>query len=71
MDFQISIDNFEGPMDLLLHLVKETKLDIYDIKMSEIIDKYLDYIHSLQNLNIDISSSFLVMAATLIHLKSK
>ncbi len=71
MDFQVNIENFEGPMDLLLHLVKETKLDIYDIKMSEIIDKYLDYIHSLQNLNIDISSSFLVMAATLIHLKSK
>ena len=71
MDFQISIKNFEGTMDLLLHLVKETKLDIYDIKMSEIIDKYLNYIHSLQNLNIDISSSFLVMAATLIHLKSK
>ena len=71
MDFQVIIDNFKGPMDLLLHLVKETKLDIYDIKMSEIIDKYLFYIHSLQNLNIDISSSFLVMAATLIHLKSK
>ena len=71
MEFQISIENFEGPMDLLLHLVKETKLDIYEIKMSEIIDKYLDYIHSMQNLNIDISSSFLVMAATLIHLKSK
>ena len=71
MEFQVSILNFEGPMDLLLHLVKETKLDIYEIKMSEIIDKYLDYIHSLQNLNIDISSSFLVMAATLIHIKSK
>ena len=71
MEFLVSIDNFEGPMDLLLHLVKETKLDIYDIKMSEIIDKYLEYIHSLQKINIDISSSFLVMAATLIHLKSK
>ena len=42
MEFQISIENFEGPMDLLLHLVKETKLDIYEIKMSEIIDKYLN-----------------------------
>ena len=71
MDFQVSILNFEGPMDLLLHLVKETKLDIYDIKMSEIIDKYLEYIHQVQNLNIDLSSSFLVMAATLIHIKSK
>ncbi len=71
MEFQVSILNFEGPMDLLLHLVKETKLDIYEIKMSEIIDKYLNYINEVQNLNIDISSSFLVMAATLIHLKSK
>ncbi len=71
MDFQVSVLNFEGPMDLLLHLVKETKLDIYEIKMSEIIDKYLDYIHQIQNLNIDISSSFLIMAATLIHIKSK
>ena len=52
MEFQVSINNFEGPMDLLLHLVKETKLDIYEIKMSEIIDKYLDYIHSLQILKV-------------------
>ncbi len=71
MEFQINIENFEGPMDLLLHLVKETKLDIYEIKMSEIIDKYLTYIHSLNSLNIDISSDFLIMASTLIHLKSK
>ncbi len=71
MDFLLSIDNFEGPMDLLLHLVKETKLDIIDIKMSEIIDSYLAYIHNLKNLNIDVSSSFLVMASSLIHIKSK
>lgn len=71
MEFQITLNNFEGPMDLLLHLVKETKLDIYEIKMSEIIDKYLAYIHTFQSLNIDLSSSFLVMAATLVHLKSK
>lgn len=71
MEFQVEIANFAGPMDLLLHLVKSTKLDIYEIKMSEIIDSYLEYIHSLKELNIDISSSFLLMAATLVHIKSK
>lgn len=71
MDYNIHIDNFEGPMDLLLHLVKSTKLDIYEIKMSEIIENYLDYIHSMQVLNIDVGSEFLLMAASLIHLKSK
>lgn len=71
MDFLITLDNFNGPMDLLLHLVKETKLDIYEIKMQEIIDKYLQYINTLQDLNVEVSSSFLLMAATLIHLKSK
>ena len=50
MEFQIKLENFEGPMDLLLYLVKETKLDIYEIKMNEIIDKYLNYIQTVQNL---------------------
>ena len=71
MDLKIHIENFDGPMDLLLHLVKSTKLDIYEIQMSEIIESYLTYISTLQQLNIDIGSEFLLMAATLIHLKSK
>lgn len=71
MDYKIHIENFDGPMDLLLHLVKETKLDIYEIQMSEIIESYLNYIQSLQSLNIDIGSEFLLMASSLIHLKSK
>ena len=71
MDYKIHMENFDGPMDLLLHLVKETKLDIYEIQMSEIIESYLNYIQSLQNLNIDIGSEFLLMASSLIHLKSK
>ena len=70
MDY-ISIDNFEGPLDLLLHLVKESNIDILDIKIEEITDKYLDYINYEDNLNINISSSYLVMAAELIYLKSK
>lgn len=70
MDY-ISIDNFEGPLDLLLHLVKESNIDIFDIKVEEITDKYLDYINHEENLNINISSSYLVMAAELMYLKSK
>ena len=71
MDYKVTINDFEGPLDLLLHLIKETKMDIYDVDMSIIIEQYLDYIDSMQDLNIDIASEFLVMAAELIHLKSK
>ncbi len=71
MEFMLNLENFEGPMDLLLHLVKETKLDIYEINIKDIIDKYLLYIKTMKEFNIDLSSSFLVMACTLIHLKSK
>ena len=71
MDYKVTINDFEGPLDLLLHLVKETKMDIYEVDMSIIIEEYLKYIESMQNLNIDIASEFLVMAAELIHLKSK
>ncbi len=70
MDY-ISIDNFEGPLDLLLHLVKEANIDIVDIKIEEITDKYLEYIEKEKELNINISSSYLVMAAELMYLKSK
>lgn len=71
MNYQVSINDFEGPMDLLLHLVKEMKMDIYEIHTSIIIEEYLKYIHSLQELNIDVASEFLIMASELIHLKSK
>lgn len=71
VNYNIHLENFDGPMDLLLHFVKETKLDIYEINMSFIIENYLNYIKSLQNLNIDIGSEFLLMASSLVHLKSK
>ena len=71
MDYNITLKDFEGPLDLLLHLVKETKMDIYEVDMSLIIEQYLQYIGSMQDLNIDIASEFLIMAAELIHLKSK
>ena len=71
MDYKFSISNFEGPLDLLLHLVKTSKMDIYDIDIKIIIEEYLTFIEELKNKNIDIASSYLVMAAELIHLKSK
>jgi len=71
MDYNIHLENFDGPMDLLLHFVKQTKLDIYEINMSEIIESYLAYIKTLRHLNIDIGGEFLLMASSLVHLKSK
>ena len=67
----IMINDFEGPLDLLLHLVKTSKMDIYEVNMSYIIEEYLKYINAMQDLNIDVASEYLVMAAELIHLKSK
>lgn len=71
MDYLIDINNFHGPLDLLLHFVRSTEMDIYEIDTSVIIEKYLNYIEKMQEINIDIASEFLVMAATLVHLKSK
>ena len=65
------INDFEGPLDLLLHLVKESKMDIYEINISLIIEQYLEFIHSLKEKNIDVASEYLVMASELVHLKSK
>ena len=67
----IMINDFEGPLDLLLHLVKTSKMDIYEVNISDIIEEYLKYINEMQDLNIDVASEYLVMAAELIHLKSK
>lgn len=71
MKYCIKINDFEGPLDLLLHLVKESNIDIYDININEITEQYLDYIHKMEELNIDIASEYLVMAATLMEIKSK
>ncbi len=71
MNYQFKINEFEGPLDLLLHLVKENKMDIYELNTTEIINQYLNYIHTMKDLNIDIASEYLVMASELVHLKSK
>lgn len=71
MTYNFCINDFEGPLDLLLHLIKESKMDIYEVNISQIINQYVDYIHQLENKNIDIASEYLVMASELIHLKSR
>lgn len=69
--YSIKVPVFEGPLDLLLHLIKENKIDIYDIPISLITRQYLEYIEMMKELNLEIASEFLVMAATLIYIKSR
>ncbi len=71
MDYSIKIDEFEGPLDLLLHLIKEDNIDIYNISIDKITKDYLDYINKMEELNINVASSYLVMAAELMEIKSK
>jgi len=71
MNYSITIDQFEGPLDLLLHLIKESKLSILDIKIDKITTQYLSYIKTMENLNLTIASEYLVMASELIEMKSK
>jgi len=69
--YNIKLPVFEGPMDLLLHLIRENKVDIYDIPISFITHQYLEYIDIMRDLNLEVAGEFLVMAATLIHIKSR
>lgn len=70
--YQIKLENiFEGPMDLLVHLIKKNEVDIYDIPISLITDQFLSYIEWMQSMNIDVAADFLVMASTLTHIKSR
>ena len=70
-DYPVKLDNFEGPLDLLLHLIKQHEIDIYDIPIVLITDQYLEYLNLMQELDLDVAGEFLVMAATLIHIKSR
>ncbi|MCM3724458.1 segregation/condensation protein A [Neobacillus cucumis] len=71
MPYQVKIDAFEGPLDLLLHLINRLEIDIYDIPVAEITEQYLLYIQTMNELQLDVASEFLVMAATLLAIKSK
>jgi len=71
MTYRIKLPVFEGPFDLLLHLVKENQMDIYDIEIAKITEQYLEYIEAAEKLNIELAGEFLVMAATLINIKSR
>ena len=71
MDYQVKLEIFEGPLDLLLHLIHKNEVDIFDIPIATITDQYLEYLEMMKALNISIATDFLVMASTLIHIKSK
>lgn len=70
MDYKVTIDNFDGPLDLLLHLIKKSDIDIYEIKIEDITKQYLDYIQTMKELNLDVASEYLVMASELMEMKS-
>jgi segregation and condensation protein A len=71
MGYKIQIPMYEGPLDLLLDLIKQQKMNIHDIQISQITAQYLDYLHKLEELDVDVSAEFIYMAATLIYIKSK
>jgi segregation and condensation protein A len=69
--YHISLEVFEGPLDLLLHLIKENNIDIFNIPIAKITDQYMSFIDAMEELNLDVAGEFLLMASTLAHLKSK
>ncbi|HLZ32764.1 MAG TPA: segregation/condensation protein A [Nitrospira sp.] len=71
LPYQVRIENFEGPLDLLLHLIKKNEINIYDIPIAMIARQYLAYIEAMKELNLTVAGEFLVMAATLLQIKSK
>lgn len=69
--YDVKLDGFEGPLDLLLHLIQKDEMDINEIQIAKITDQYLDYVTLMDQLDLDVASEFLVMAATLLHIKSQ
>ena len=69
--YAIRLDNFEGPLDLLCHLVDKNKMDIHEVNISKITDQYIEYINAMKELNLDVTSEFVLMASTLLFIKSK
>ncbi|MDD4752517.1 MAG: segregation/condensation protein A, partial [Desulfitobacteriaceae bacterium] len=71
MKYQVKLEVFEGPFDLLFHLIEKNEVDIYDIPIAEITRQYLEYIETMQVLDLELASEFLVMAATLLSIKAR
>ena len=71
MTYKVKLEVFEGPLDLLLHLIKKEEVEIYDIPIAKITDQYVQYLELMEMLDLNIAGDFLVMAATLMHIKSK
>lgn len=71
MDYEVKLDIFEGPLDLLLYLIKKNEIDIYDIPIALVTEQYLKYLDLLKSLNLDLAGEYLVLASTLIHIKSR
>ena len=71
MEYQVILDDFQGPLDLLLHLIKEKEMDLQTLELSVITDQYLQYIHMMESSQLEVMSEYLVMAAQLIEMKSK
>jgi segregation and condensation protein A len=71
MAYTISLEIFEGPLDLLLHLIQKNKIDIYNIPIAAITEQYLEHLQAMQELDLDMASEFLLMAATLLSIKAK
>lgn len=69
--YNIKIENFEGPLDLLCHLIDANKMDIYDVNINEITDQYLAYINKMEELDLEVTSEFLIMASNLLYIKSR
>ena len=70
-DFKFSIENFEGPLDLLLYLISKNKKDIFEISLSDLTDEYVAYLQEMNESNIEVASEFVVMAATLLDIKAR
>ena len=69
--YKIKIENFEGPLDLLCHLIDVNKMDIYDISINDITDQYIEYINAMEEMNLEVTSEFVLMASNLLYIKSK
>ena len=71
MRIEVKLEAFEGPLDLLLHLIEKNKIDIYDIPIAEITDQYMEYVNQMESSDLDTMSDFLLVAAQLINIKSR